>query len=48
LDSIIARHAHRRHSGACEARTRNLEIPDRRLASSGMTAEIRLRVKRAI
>jgi len=27
----------RRHSGACEARTRNLEIPDNRCAVSGMT-----------
>jgi hypothetical protein len=27
-----------RHSGAREARTRNLEIPDRRFAPSGMTA----------
>src|SRR5258708_2240065 len=26
-----------RHSGACEARTRNLEIPDCRFAASGMT-----------
>jgi hypothetical protein len=34
---------HRRHFGACEARTRNLEIPDRRFASSGMTAEFTLR-----
>jgi hypothetical protein len=38
-ESIVARRLHRRHSGACEARTRNLEIPDRRFASSGMTLE---------
>src|SRR3984893_16137415 len=40
IDSVTF---HRRHSGACEARTRNLEIPDRRFASSGMTAEVTLR-----
>src|SRR6266852_977933 len=29
---------HCSHSGACEARTRNLEVPDRRSAPSGMTS----------